>query len=112
MAVQSSDIAASVRYYVDSYGAEILYQDATWAIVRLGQGKLAIVTPSQHPAHVAFRVDEATLEREAAKAELPVDTHRDGTKGIYVSDPDGHVVELICYPPGETVYAKKEAEAA
>lgn len=107
VAIQSHDIAASVRYYVETYGAEILYEDATWAMVRMGQGKLAIVTPTEHPPHVAFRVDEATLDIQANRAGLPVDTHRDGTKGIYVEDGDGNVVELICYPPGETVYEKK-----
>ena len=35
---------------------------------------------------------------------MPIDRHRDGTQGIYVSDPDGNQVELICYPAGETVY--------
>ncbi len=42
---------------------------------------------------------------EAAKAaKVEVDSHRDGTKGIYVYDPFGNAVELICYPKGETVY--------
>ncbi|RYX81375.1 VOC family protein [bacterium] len=104
VAVPSNDIAHSVRYYVENFGAEILYQDRTWAFLLLGQGKLALVTPTQHPPHVAMRVDEATLELAAKNAGKPIDEHRDGTKGIYVNDPDGNAVELICYPVGETVY--------
>ena len=107
VAVPSRDIAASVGWYVREMGAEVLYQDATWAFLKLGQGKLALVTPSQHPLHVAVRVDEATLKRAANREGKAVDRHRDGTKGIYVSDPDGNQVELICYPAGETVYEKK-----
>ncbi len=107
VAVSSRDIAASVEWYVRELGAEVLYQDATWAFLKLGQGKLALVTPAQHPPHVAVRVDEATLERVAKDAGKAVDRHRDGTKGIYVSDLDGNQVELICYPVGETVYEKK-----
>ncbi len=104
VAVPSADIAASVVWYVENFGAEVLYQDGTWAFLKLGQGKLALVTPTQHPPHVAVRVDEATLTAAALAAGKAVDGHRDGTKGIYVSDPDGNQVELICYPPGQTVY--------
>ncbi len=104
VAVPSQDIAASVRWYVETLGASVLYQDETWAFLRLGRGKLALVTLTQHPPHTAVRVDEATLERAASEAGKAVDRHRDGTRGIYVSDPDGNQVELICYPAGETVY--------
>ena len=104
VAIPTPDIARSVQFYVDQFGAQILYQDATWAFLKLGQGKVALVTPSQHPPHIALRVDEATLERAAHNAAKPIDRHRDGTMGIYVSDPSGHAVELICYPPGQTCY--------
>lgn len=107
VALPSHDIAASARFYVENFGAQILYQDQTWAFLRLGQGKLALVTPTQHPPHVALRVDEATLTAAAQNAGKPIDTHRDGTKGIYVEDPHGNAVELICYPEGETVYEEK-----
>ena len=106
VAVPSADIAGSVKWYVKALGASVLYQDATWAFLKLGQGKLALVTPSQHPPHTAVRIDEEALIQAAAAAGKPIDTHRDGTKGIYVSDPDGNQVELICYPPGQTVYEK------
>ena len=104
VAIATNDIAGSVRFYVESFGAEVLYQDATWAFLRLGQGKLALVTPTQHPPHVALRVDETTLALAAERAGKPIDKHRDGTTGIYVEDPQGNVIELICYPAGETVY--------
>ncbi|HEX8551529.1 MAG TPA: VOC family protein [Abditibacteriaceae bacterium] len=105
VAVQTADVPKSVRWYVEQFGAEVLYQDDTWAFLRLGQGKLALVTPTQHPPHVALRVDEEQLEAAAAHAGKPIDRHRDGTRGIYIDDLDGNAVELICYPPGETVYS-------
>ncbi len=107
VAVQTKDIAASTKFYVENFGAQLLYGDDTWAFLKIGQGKLALVTPSQHPPHVALRVDESTLEAAARRADVPIDRHRDGTTGIYVNDPDGNAVELICYPPGETAYDKK-----
>lgn len=104
VAIPCPDIARGVSYYVETFGAQVLYQDETWAFLRLGQGKLALVTPTQHPPHLALRVDVSTLELTAQRAGKPVDVHRDGTQGIYVEDPYGNVVELICYPSGETVY--------
>ena len=106
VAVPSLDIAASVQWYVEQFGAEVLYEDATWAFLKLGQGKLALVTPAQHPPHTAIRVNEVTLAQAAAQAGKPIDSHRDGTRGIYISDPDGNQIELICYPPGETIYQR------
>ena len=103
VAVQVTDVPASVTYYVATFGAEVLYADATWAFLRVGQGKLALVRPEQHPPHVALRVDLPTLAA-AAREGKTIDTHRDGTRGIYVTDPAGNVLELIYYPNGETVY--------
>ncbi len=107
VAVQVGDVAAGVKFYRERFGAEVLYADETWAFLRIGQGKLALVRPEQHPAHVALRVDEGTLAEAARRAGKTVDTHRDGTRGIYVDDPGGNVVELICYPAGETPYLTK-----
>jgi len=104
VAVPARDIAASALWYVENFGAQVLYQDSTWAFLQMGRGKLALVTPAQHPPHTAVRVDEATLAQAAAKAGKAIDSHRDGTKGIYIDDPDGNQVELICYPAGKTVY--------
>jgi catechol 2,3-dioxygenase-like lactoylglutathione lyase family enzyme len=106
VAIQTNDIAGSIKFYTENFGAQVLYADDTWAFLKMGQGKLALVTPSQHPPHVALRVDESTLEAAAQKAGVPIDNHRDGTHGIYVDDPDGNALELICYPSGETVYEK------
>lgn len=106
VAVQTDDVANSARFYAENFGAQVLYQDATWAFLKIGQGKLALVTPSQHPPHIALRVDEAQLEIAAHRAGKPIDLHRDGTKGIYLNDPSGNAIELICYPPGETAYEK------
>ena len=104
VAIQTNDVPASVEYYVQNFAAEILYADATWAFLKVGQGKLALVTPSEHPPHIALRVDESILAAHAERAGKPIDRHRDGTTGIYVDDPNGNVIELICYPAGETVY--------
>ena len=99
VAIQTPDIADSVAFYQKQFGAQIIYQDASWAFLRIGQGKLALVKPEQHPAHVALRVDLPQLEAIAAQYEQSVKIHRDGTRGIYLSDPAGNQLELICYSP-------------
>jgi catechol 2,3-dioxygenase-like lactoylglutathione lyase family enzyme len=103
-AVPSNDIALSVEWYRSRLGARILFQDSTWAFLDVGGQKLALVTPTQHPPHVAVRVSEVELEAAAREAGIPIDRHRDGTTGIYIHDPFGNAVELICYPAGGTVY--------
>jgi catechol 2,3-dioxygenase-like lactoylglutathione lyase family enzyme len=108
VAIPSANIAQSVRWYVETVGAQILYADETWAFLQVGQGKIALVTPTQHPPHLAVRIDSAGLEGVAARAGKKIDVHRDGTQGIYLSDPDGNQVEMICYPQGKTVYDRDE----
>lgn len=104
VAVPTRDIARTAKFYVEQFGAVVLYQDQTWAFLRIGQGKLALVSPQQHPPHVALRVDLPALQAAAQRAGKTIDVHRDGTQGIYVNDPAGNVVELIHYPAGGTVY--------
>jgi catechol 2,3-dioxygenase-like lactoylglutathione lyase family enzyme len=112
VAVPTRDIPGTVAYYVREFGATVLYADKTWAFLRVGQGKLALVRPEQHPPHVALRVDLPTLEAAAKKAGKAIDKHRDGTQGIYVDDPAGNVLELIYYPPTETAYGQTAGAAA
>jgi catechol 2,3-dioxygenase-like lactoylglutathione lyase family enzyme len=107
VAVPSNDIAASVKWYMSHFGATVLYQDKSWAFLDVGGAKLALVSPTQHPPHVAVRVSENELAEASRATGVPIEKHRDGTTSIYLHDPFGNAVELICYPLGETVYEKK-----
>jgi catechol 2,3-dioxygenase-like lactoylglutathione lyase family enzyme len=98
VAVPSNDIAQSVTWYQEKFGADVLYQDATWALLQLPGLKLALVSPQQHPPHVAMEVSEEELAGAARQAGLSASTHRDDSRGIYLHDPFGNVVELIHYP--------------
>ena len=108
VAIPATDIEQSVKWYTDNFGATVLYQDKTWAFLQVGGSKLALVTPGQHPPHVAFSVTEEQLAESSRATGIQVDKHRDGSKGIYIKDPFGNAVELICYPPGDTVYAQRK----
>src|SRR4051812_10049484 len=108
VAVPAKDIAQSVEWYVTHFGAKVLYQDDSWAFMQVGGTKVALVTPTQHPPHFAVSLTEDALADAARATGVAVDTHRDGTRGIYLYDPSGNAVELISYPPGQTVYAKRD----
>ena len=111
VAIQTSDIVGTAAFYVKEFGAEILYQDTSWAFLRLGQGKIALVTPQQHPPHIALRVSAEDLEQAAKKYGRTIDAHRDGTRGMYLKDPAGNMLELICYPPESTTAPRRGAKA-
>lgn len=97
IAIPAADIPATARWYQDHFAAEVLYQDDSWAFLKVGGTKLALVQPDQHPSHVAFSVTPEELEANAREYGQPIATHRDGTRGIYIRDPAGNAIEFICY---------------
>lgn len=88
IAIPVDDIAASVAWYTRTFRCEVKYQDDTWAFLAFGNIRLALVIPSQHPAHIAF------VSAEAEKFGT-LKTHRDGTRSCYVTDPAGNSVEIM-----------------
>ena len=92
VAIQVKDISRAIEWYKENLNATIEYTDDTWAMLLIGDCRVALVTPSQHPSHIAFRV--------ASKKELTegkVKEHRDGSSYIYKTDSEGNVIELLCW---------------
>ena len=88
VAIAVHDIQPAVDWYRGNFQCELLYQDATWALLGFANIKLALVAPSQHPAHLGFyRPDAASFGALTA--------HRDGTKSVYVTDPAANSVEIV-----------------
>jgi catechol-2,3-dioxygenase len=100
----SNNIVESIGWYQARFNATVLYQDDTLALLDIGGEKLTLVSPQQHPPHVAFRVTEQQLADVAMQSGVSIMAHRDGTRGLYLHDPFGNAVEIICYPPGHTLY--------
>jgi hypothetical protein len=101
VAQQVPDIAEAVEWQRRTVpGTTVLHQDPTWALVESGGARIAFVLPDQHPDHVAFRVDDAQLERMAAEHGVEIATHRDATRSIYLEGPGSLRTEIISYPPG------------
>ena len=99
-AQQVPDIGAAIAWWRDTVpGVEVLHQDPTWGLIEAGGVKLAFVLSDEHPGHLAWRVDEAELERLAAASGHAIAGHRDGTRSFYVEGPGGQAIEIIAYPP-------------
>jgi catechol 2,3-dioxygenase-like lactoylglutathione lyase family enzyme len=88
VAIPVGDIASSVEWYRRSFHCEIRYQDDTWALLEFKNVRLALVIPSQHPAHLG-------LVSAHAEKFGPLKTHRDGTRSVYINDPSGNSVEIL-----------------
>ena len=99
VALVSKNIKKSVTWYVEKWNAEILYQDETWGLIKIGETKIAFVSPHQHPAHVCFEINEEFIVKN-----LPNKTfkgHRDGSSSCYVRDPDDNFLEFLYWPDKE-----------
>jgi len=93
------DIADAVAWYRDTLpGTRVLYQDESWAFLDANGVRLAFVKRDQHPNHLAWRVDDAELERLAAQHGQEIKLHRDKTRSFYLEAPGGQWVEIIAFP--------------
>jgi catechol 2,3-dioxygenase-like lactoylglutathione lyase family enzyme len=88
IAIPVNDVATAVEWYKQNFRCEVKYQDATWALLGFANVQLALVIPSQHPAHIGFVTDDA--EKHGT-----LKTHRDGTRSCYLNDPAGNSIEML-----------------
>ena len=96
VALVSKNIKSSVEWYVKKWSAEILYQDETWGLIKIGKTKIAFVSPHQHPAHVCFEINEEFIVNKLSGATFK--GHRDGSSSCYIRDPDGNFLEFLYWP--------------
>ncbi|MGI8988951.1 MAG: VOC family protein [Bryobacteraceae bacterium] len=88
VAIPVTNIAAAVDWYTSTFQCHVKYQDETWALLSFANIRLALVIPSQHPAHIGFVSPHAERFGE-------LKTHRDGTRSVYIQDPAGNPVEVL-----------------
>ena len=93
VAINVNNLKDSVAWYVANLQAKIKYVDDTWALLEIGNTKLALTIPEQHPPHIAFEV-KAISDFPAGN----ISYHRDGSAYLYVQDPNNNVIEYICWP--------------
>jgi catechol 2,3-dioxygenase-like lactoylglutathione lyase family enzyme len=88
IAIPVRDVGEAVDWYRQTFRCRVAYQDPTWALLEFGNVRLALVIPSQHPAHLGF-------SSPRAESFGPLKTHRDGTRSCYIQDPAGNAVEIL-----------------
>lgn len=93
IALNVKNIYTAVRWYVENTKASVEYEDDTWAMLRIGDTKIALTLKDQHPPHVAFKVDSIADFPDGSE----VKQHRDGSWYYYGFDDSGNVIEWIKY---------------
>lgn len=94
IAIQVESIEESISWYTSRFGCTVLYSDDTWAMLDMGNVKLALTIPSQHPPHIAITVESINDFPDGKK----IKKHRDGSMFVYQPDASGNMVEYIYYP--------------
>jgi len=98
IAMVCNDIDVSIKWYLNIFKeAKILYQDDTWGLIGTNTWKIAFVSKSQHPQHIAFCVDGLEDEIKKLFPNKKWKLHRDNSKSIYIEDPDSNYIEFIKY---------------
>ena len=102
IAIRTKGVAASIEFYKRNFdGVEVLYEDATWGLLKVGGMKIALVTQGEHPPHISFRVDtKEELEEYSAKMKGKIKVHRDRSESFYFKDDSDNAVEIVWYPEG------------
>ncbi|HXY36279.1 MAG TPA: VOC family protein [Planctomycetaceae bacterium] len=123
IALRVSNLDAMQTFYQSVIGLELLRRFERSAFFRLAEGFgghtqiLALFDRSSDPGfqgldattttvdHLAFEIDLADFDRERqrlAECGLAVRTAEHGWvhwRSLYVDDPEGNTVELVCYDP-------------
>ena len=95
IAVLVENLEISQKWYEETCGAELVFEDYKYKRMALGNVNIALIDKKHYQyAHIGLYVEDY--------ADLPSNLgeivhHRDGTTGCYVKDPDGNVVEFIHY---------------
>ena len=96
IAVRVSDLDLAQTWYEKNLGAVLQFKDQFYRRMLLNNTSLALIDENRYPSdHIGVLVEDFDqLPDVGTRIE-----HRDGTVGVYVEDPFGHVVEYIWYSP-------------
>jgi catechol 2,3-dioxygenase-like lactoylglutathione lyase family enzyme len=98
IAINVDNVFKAVEYYGRTYNAITLYEDLSWAMLKIGDTKIALVLSEEHKPHIAFKCSSFDDFPDGSEIRI----HRDGSYYSYQTDPSGNVVERIYYPEEST----------
>lgn len=87
VALVAENITEGVGWLRRNFACEIIYQDATFALLQFQNVKISLVIRGQHPPHIAVIRDDAEEFGDLV-------THRDETRSVYIVDPFQNVIEV------------------
>jgi catechol 2,3-dioxygenase-like lactoylglutathione lyase family enzyme len=93
VALVVKNVYESVVWYRSALKAIVEYEDETWAMLTVGDARIALSKAGHHPAHLAFKVNSINDFPDGCE----VKQHRDGSWYYYDRDIDGNVIEWITY---------------
>ena len=106
IAIRVSDLELAQQWYEEMLGAKLQFKDRFYRRMLLNNTTLALIDENRYPSdHIGVLVENIEdLPNVGTKIR-----HRDGTIGVYVEDPFGHIVEYIWYSPEtKDKFIKKE----
>ena len=114
LALNVANVATAVEFYVSVFGMRVVWQpDLENAYLSSGCDNLAlhqatspVSASGQRLDHLGFLVaTPEDVDRAAAilatrqiPLRTPPRTHRDGSRSLYVTDPDGNVIQILYEP--------------
>ncbi len=115
LALFTTAFEAMIRFYVDRLGFAVEWEpDADNVYLSSGSDNLALHRADASRSTTGGPLDHlGLLVREPADVDRWADyldangvpltarprTHRDGARSLYLSDPDGNIVQIIYHPP-------------
>ena len=94
IAISVKNVLNSTSWYEKNFRAVTEYSSDTWAMLKIGDMKLALIQKNLPPPHFSLEINSFDDFPEGCE----ILTHRDGSYYFYQSDPDGNTVELIYWP--------------
>ena len=94
IAIRVSDLDLAQQWYEQNLGAKLEFKDQYYRRMLLNNTTLALIDENKYPDdHIGVLVENFDdLPDVGTRIE-----HRDGTVGVYIKDPFGHMVEYIWY---------------
>jgi catechol-2,3-dioxygenase len=103
LTLETDDIAALERFYVEGFGLRVLAREADRVWLAAGRdARLGLWSPGEKEfgdrggrhVHFAFSAAPERLDVLAERFRVDVTEHDGGDRSLYVEDPEGNVVEV------------------
>ena len=95
VALRVNDLEVSEKWYLDALSGEITHRQENYVRLKVGNTNIALLDKKFDTSkpHIGILCNNIEHLPECGTRI----SHRDGTTGVYLKDPDGNVIEFIHY---------------